>query len=61
MKTSPNSFIAHQTPRSAESRNISPAPNRPGHSSLYFETAFLAERGVKLPPSAVQLPDRKYA
>jgi hypothetical protein len=43
-----------------ESRNISPSPDRPDRA--WYDTAFLADRGVKLPPSAaVQLPDRKYA
>ena len=44
------------------SRNISPSPHRPDQARL--DSAFLADRGVKLPPSATlptQLPEQKCA
>jgi len=42
----------HQTQRTLaeDTRNISPSPDRPDKARL--DTAFLADRGVKLPSSA---------
>jgi hypothetical protein len=65
MTTSINSsFFAQrgQTQRAYESRNISPSPARFDES--YYISAFLADRGVKLPPATVvpmQMPKRKSA
>ena len=48
-----NSLFArrNQAQQAEESRNISPSPHRPDQTRL--DSAFLADRGVKLPTSSV--------
>jgi len=64
MNTTLNTFFAYkhfayrhqQTHPAADPRNISPSPSRPDKARL--DSAFLADRGVKLPPSAPSSPRR---
>lgn len=62
MKISPNSSfiaqrgIAQRDLGPAPARNISPSPVRPDES--FYTSAFLADRGVKLPPMALRFEQK---
>lgn len=52
MMNQTSSFVA-QRGTSKPTRNISPSPVRPDES--FYTSAFLADRGVKLPPMTLKL------